>query len=126
MTSLAGKKILVVDDEELLREILMEDLAYCGATVDGAENGTAAFDLVNHEHFDAVITDVRMPGGSGIALAKNIMSRLKKEDRPKIFLCSGYNDVSPSEISDLEISHVFAKPFDRENFINVISNNLKS
>lgn len=123
MTSLKTKKILVVDDEELLREILMEELSYYGAEVIGAENGTIAFDLVKNQKFDAVITDVRMPGGNGIVLIKNINEYFKK-DKPKLFICSGYNDITSDEIDSMNITHTFNKPFDRENFIQVICDSL--
>ena len=121
--SLKGKKILVVDDEELLREILMEELSYYGADVIGAENGTVAFDLIKRQKFDAIITDVRMPGGNGIILIKNINNYFS-EDKPKVFICSGYNDITLAEIGLLGISYTFNKPFDRENFIQVISKSL--
>lgn len=123
MNTLAGKKILVVDDEELLREILMEDLAAYEATVMGAENGDLAFDLVKKENFDAIVTDIRMPGGNGVILIKNINSHFQK-DRPKIFVCSGYNDVSRTEIENMSVTHTFNKPFDREVFIQTLIKHL--
>ncbi len=123
MKNLNGKKILVVDDEELLREILMEDLADNGAQVTGAANGTLAFELIKKQNFDAVITDARMPGGSGVVLIKN-MNDYYKENRPPVFICSGYNDITKTEIESMKVSHAFNKPFDREEFIRVISKSL--
>lgn len=123
MNNLNGKKILVVDDEELLREILMEDLSFYGAEVFGAENGNTAFDLLRNQQFDAVITDIRMPGGSGTALIRNINSHFGN-NKPKIFVCSGYNDVAPQEIEAMLVTHTFNKPFDREKFIQVITTEL--
>lgn len=125
MNSLKAKKILVVDDEELLREIIMEDLSYYGAEVVGAENGTIAFELIQKQKFDAIITDVRMPGGNGIVLIKNINEFFKK-DRPFIFICSGYNDISQTEIATMKVTYTFNKPFDRENFIRVLGESLSS
>lgn len=124
MNKLAGKSILIVDDEELLREILMEELAYFGAEVVGAENGTIAFEMLKKQKFSAVVTDVRMPGGNGIVLIKNINDYFQK-DRPIVFICSGYNDISSEEINSLNIRHSFNKPFDRENFLQIITDSLK-
>ena len=87
---------MVVDDEELLREILLEDLTSAGALVSEAENGTKALELLQKEKFDAVVTDIRMPGGNGNMLIKNINAHFQDE-KPKIFVCSGYNDFSLSE-----------------------------
>lgn len=74
MKTLSQKKILVVDDEELLREIISEELSYYGAVVDTAENGKAALPLLKNNKYDALITDVRMPGGNGVELIKTITS----------------------------------------------------
>lgn len=117
---LNGKKILVVDDEELLREILMEDLNAYGAETVGAMNGTEAFEIIQHQDFDAVITDIRMPGGNGLSLIKNINSYFQ-ENRPHVFVCSGYNDVTLSDTDMQVISYMFDKPFDRETFLKTMT-----
>jgi len=119
-TLLTGKKILVVDDEDLLREILVEDLTSAGASVSDAANGTMAFELLQKQKFDAVVTDIRMPGGNGIMLIKNINSYFQS-DKPKIFVCSGYNDVSLDDTEALSVSFTFDKPFDRETFIRTLA-----
>ncbi len=123
MNRLNKKRILVVDDEELLREILIEELSYYGADVVGAENGTVAFEMIKNQKFDAVITDVRMPGGNGIVLIRNINSYFSV-GKPKLFICSGYNDITPLEIGTMNIAHSFSKPFDRDSFIKVVAENL--
>lgn len=125
MKALNGKKILIVDDEELLREILMEDLVTYGATVVGAANGSIAFDLAQQQNFDAIVTDIRMPGGNGVALIQNINSHFQ-QNKPKIFICSGYNDVTLPEIETMAVSHTFSKPFNRESFIQILIEHLKS
>jgi YesN/AraC family two-component response regulator len=122
MKTLDKKFILIVDDEELIREILIEELTFYGANVISAENGTVAFELIQKNKFDAVITDVRMPNGNGLVLIKNINSKI--QDKPKIFICSGYNDISETEIQSLNVSYTFNKPFEREDFIAIISKNL--
>lgn len=123
-TLLTGKNILVVDDEDLLREILVEDLTSAGASVSDASNGTLAFDLLQKQKFDAVVTDIRMPGGNGIKLIQNINLHFK-DNKPKIFVCSGYNDVSLDETEALSVSFTFDKPFDRETFIRTLAKCLK-
>ncbi len=126
MKHLVGKKILVVDDEELLREILIEDLTENGADVSGAANGTVAIDMVKSQTFDAVITDARMPGGNGVVLIRAINEYFKEKRRPQVFICSGYNDIASSDIESMNVTHTFNKPFNREEFINVITEKLGS
>jgi CheY-like chemotaxis protein len=81
-------RILVVDDEEEVREILaetLEDFGYAVATAASGEEALPA--LLGDREIALVITDVRMPGMSGLELADEIRRR-----RPdvKVVLISGY------------------------------------
>jgi two-component system response regulator PilR (NtrC family) len=64
----AGKSILIVEDEELLRESLAELLGAEGYRVSQAANGREAFGLALETPFDLVITDIRMPEMDGMTL----------------------------------------------------------
>ena len=70
---LKNNLILVVEDDEMMRETLAELISECGAVVTTANNGNCAFDLVKTNFFDDVITDVRMPHGVGITLSQNMI-----------------------------------------------------
>jgi two-component system response regulator PilR (NtrC family) len=65
-------KILVVDDEEIIRESLSFVLKKEGYIVEEAENGKAAYDKIVSDYFDVVITDLEMPGMKGIQLVEEI------------------------------------------------------
>jgi two-component system response regulator PilR (NtrC family) len=65
-------KILVVDDEEIIRESLSLVLKKEGYIVEEAENGKAAYDKIVESFFDVVITDLEMPGMKGIQLVEEI------------------------------------------------------
>jgi two-component system response regulator PilR (NtrC family) len=67
-----GKTILIVEDENVLRESLAELLAEEGHTVKQAENGRVARDLVLKEHVGLVLTDVRMPEMDGLTLLSHL------------------------------------------------------
>jgi len=66
------EKILIVDDEELIRESLSFFLTKEGYKVSDAANGRIALDLVREESFDLVLTDLEMPEMKGIELLENI------------------------------------------------------
>ncbi len=69
----AGKRILIVDDDDLSREILKEILISVGFVIDEAWNGKAAVDTVlasDEGHYDAIILDMRMPEMSGDEAAR--------------------------------------------------------
>ena len=72
---LARDRILVVDDNESIRTILAESLAYQGFRVSTAADGQRAWELVQHMPFsyDLVLTDMQMPAMNGIELLSKIM-----------------------------------------------------
>ena len=66
------QKILVVDDEEIIRDSLFYILEKEGYAVEKAENGKAAYDKIVNTHFDLVITDIEMPLMKGTELLEKI------------------------------------------------------
>ncbi len=82
------RRILVVDDEEEVREILAETLVEFGYVVLTAASGEQALPMLAKDNSVAmVITDVRMPGMSGLELADEIRRRWPEV---KVVLISGY------------------------------------
>lgn len=103
-------RVLVVDDEDLIREILSEAFMLYGAQVDIADSGSAAIKMAKSTQYDIILTDIRMPNGDGVDFIENL-SRANPA-KPKVFVCSAYNDLTDRRIKDLGISKVFAKPFE--------------
>ena len=68
----AKKKILVVDDEKSIREMLMKFLAEKGYRACGAAGGDEALKVLKREKPDVVLLDIRMPGADGIETLKKI------------------------------------------------------
>jgi len=116
--ALEGRRILVVDDEAGLREILTEEFVYHGAVVTGVDGGDVAFELLRRETFDAVITDVIMKDGDGPSLIKRLDEL--PGPRPKLFLCTGFSHLSREQVRDLNVAAVFEKPFERDHLIETM------
>jgi two-component system response regulator FlrC len=72
-------RILVVDDEEGIRTFVAETLGLAGHEVSTADDGTAAFAMLDRHGFDLVITDLRMPGKDGMDVVRKV-----KEDQPDV------------------------------------------
>ena len=84
------EKILVVDDEPLIRDLLRDILKEEGYEVSIAMEGLSALKKVKREETDLVITDVKMPGLDGIKLLKEI-----KEVSPStlVIVITGYGTI---------------------------------
>lgn len=117
------KTLLLVDDEPDLREILRLEFEGAGWHVLEAENGKRAFDIFLENSIDAVITDVRMPGGNGIQLLENIKSRNKKIP---VLVVTGFTDVLEQEALDKGALSIIKKPFDLVAIFDLITSAVKN
>lgn len=66
------KRILVVDDNQELREALSDYLGQAGFAVTGAENGAAMWTILNHHQPDLIILDIMLPGSDGFTLCQQL------------------------------------------------------
>ena len=108
----AETKILVVDDEEDLREAIAFDFERKGYQVFQAENGKIAFELVKSQAIDVIITDVRMPVADGVQLLKWVKDL--NRSLPVVMFITGFADLSLEDAYNEGADAVFAKPFDRK------------
>mgnify|MGYP001145245916 CR=1 FL=1 len=83
------RTILVVDDEKIIRESISFILKKEGYHVSEAENGKIAYEKLLKEPFDLVITDLTMPGMTGLDLSRRLLQI--RPDLP-IILCTGYSE----------------------------------
>jgi CheY-like chemotaxis protein len=102
-------RLLVVDDEDFVRDLLREILEAEGCKVTLAENGDRALEIFQENQFDGVFTDVGMPGMSGWELAQAI--REQSEMIP-IAVITGWGEaVGSNEQKAARVDWVIAKPF---------------
>lgn len=103
-------KVLLLEDEFILRDSIMEFLDDVGCEVDGYGDGDSAFEAVFDHHYDMLLLDVNVPGMNGFELLENLRREEKKI--PAIFL------TSMTQIHDLERGYELGccdyirKPFD--------------
>jgi CheY-like chemotaxis protein len=83
------KKILVVDDEENIRELYREELEELGYEVTTVSSGTAALELMETKTFDLVTLDIRMPDMDGLETLGKIK---EKNNALPVILCTAYPD----------------------------------
>lgn len=80
MLDIEKNKILVIDDDSILRTLLHKLLSFSGYEVDLAENGMHGLQRLKDKKYDLIISDVNMPEMDGLTL----YSRLKEEDYPRL------------------------------------------
>ena len=112
------KRLLVIDDEPAIREGVRRILESDSFQVETFGNGHAALERLKHEPFDLVITDLKMPGISGIDVLRSIKE--VQPDLPVIFI-TGYSSVdSAVEVMKLGAVDYIAKPFTPDEMLKVI------
>jgi DNA-binding response OmpR family regulator len=118
-----GKIVLVVDDESDLREILCDEFAYEGAQVMEASNGREALELAQQHSFDIILSDIRMPGGDGVTLTREL--RLRHPSHPVVILITGFADLRSDDAFALGADGYLTKPFRLEELKSNVSRLLR-
>jgi CheY-like chemotaxis protein len=117
-----AKKILVIDDEELIIKSLVKLLEKNGYIVLTAKNGQDALVIAEDENFDLIIADIRMPGMNGVETVKTIYSSKKI---PVIFITGYANNEIKQKAKMLNPVAYIYKPFDILELVDKIKGVLK-
>jgi CheY-like chemotaxis protein/Tfp pilus assembly protein PilZ len=116
-------RILLVDDEKDIREILRDDLDGQGYEIFEAGSGNEAIALLDTQKFDLVISDLKMPNGDGMALLKMIKER--HPTLPTVMFVTAYATVSREEAHGLGAEAVVLKPWNPTVLLAHVRNLLK-
>jgi DNA-binding NtrC family response regulator len=117
--------VLLVDDDEGIREMMTATLTHKGFDVVAAVNVTEALKLITTENFDVLITDLHMPNPSdGFAV---ITAMRHIQPKALTLLVSGYPDVkSAIDAILLEADEIIVKPFETVKLANLVRDKLLS
>src|SRR5881296_65126 len=110
-------RVLIVDDDAALLQALPETLRLrmCQVTVDTADSAAAALDQIAARDYDAIVTDIKMPGMDGLALLAEI--RRRRPDTP-ILIITGHGEYDLSVRALRGGAYDFIqKPIDRDRFV---------
>ncbi len=113
-------RLLVVDDDAHLLELLNDTLVSIGYEVDGASDGVEAMERLQLGSYDLMITDIKMPGMDGISLLKKVRRYYPK--LPVLFI-TGLS--TPEIIGQDSPDGLLAKPFRISHIEELIENALK-
>ncbi|PIQ89895.1 MAG: response regulator [Candidatus Omnitrophica bacterium CG11_big_fil_rev_8_21_14_0_20_42_13] len=120
---MARKKILIIDDEELIIKSLSKLLEKIGYEVFIAKNGQDAIIMNEEEEFDLIIADIRVPGINGVEAVRRIYSANDKNSKgriPAIFITGYADENAENEAKKLNPAAYIAKPFDIPELVDKI------
>jgi excisionase family DNA binding protein len=105
----ARPRVLVVDDEASIRDLLSKTLALAEYDVDLAPDGRTALERLRIIPYDLLITDLKMPGVDGLTVIRE--ARRLKTDIPVIIITGFSTEASAIEAVNLGVSGYLTKPF---------------
>jgi diguanylate cyclase (GGDEF)-like protein len=104
--------LLVVDDDEMTRDVLSRRLQRIGHAVAVARDGAHALELIAQQPFDAVLLDIKMPGLTGFDVLKHIRQTRSVTDLPVLMVTSSDDSDSVVEALELGANDYITKPLD--------------
>ncbi len=116
-------EILVVDDEQSIREVIKLQLNDAGYDVDIADNGRTALDLLTRKAYDLILTDIRMPEVSGLDLLKHV--RTNRMDTDVIMMTAYASMENAIETMREGAVDYIIKPFNMNDLAFIIERTLK-
>lgn len=119
-----SKKVLLADDEELVRNYVTRALSSRGFSVQTAVDGAAAVSAIEKEDFDVVICDLKMPDLRGEEVIKKV-----KTLRPKsriIVITGSVSNISNPIVPGAEVDGFLIKPFGISEIRDLVEKILKA
>lgn len=113
-------KVLIAEDEDIARKHLLYALKKEGYEAVGVGDGSDALNLIEKEHFDVLITDIRMPGMSGLELLEKV-----RESYPgmEVMVITGYGSIdSAVEAMKKGAYEYITKPFNLDELLMKVKN----
>jgi DNA-binding response OmpR family regulator len=120
------QRIMVVDDDPGIRDVLRLSLKAAGCEVQTVENGKQCLETVTKYNPDVVILDVMMPGMNGDKVAKKLRKNAETSNIPIIML-TGLNDSKyiKAALFDLGVKFYITKPFEIADLIDKVADSIR-
>ncbi len=123
---MAPMRVLVVDDEESIAELIMVNLVRAGFMVTTACDGEEAWDLIKVNKPDFIVTDVNMPRLDGFGLVKRIKTTPDTKGLPVVMLTARAADADVFKGWQFGADEYLTKPFNPEQLVFIINKIIKA
>jgi DNA-binding NtrC family response regulator len=119
-----ARRILIAEDDDIIRWIISNTLADDGYTVDATADGEEAWETLRHDAYDLLVTDNEMPRLTGIKLIERV--RKAGMSLPVIVASGTFPMDRARDYPQLQIAAVIPKPFRKLEFLDAVRNVLSS
>ena len=120
-----AKKILVVDDETNLLQMISQTLTKAGYSVTTSEDGKDALEKVTQSRPDIIILDIMMPYLDGFEVLQALRRKQETRNIPVIFLTAKNNDMDIFKGWQAGVNCYLIKPFNPSELVKYVKQNLK-
>ena len=118
-TTLEGKKVLLVDDDNDILTSMQAAFEPTGAVVETATNGNQAVELATKNEPDVVVLDMMLPGRSGFLVLEKIKARKPRNSKPYVIMITGNQGGRHKMYAEsLGVSEYFTKPVKLDKLIS--------
>ena len=114
---MSSKRVLIVDDDATIREMLASVLRRRDLTVDVAGDGKEALDLLKEHRYSVVLLDLLMPNVDGFGVIDNLDSAIST---PVVLVITGADRALIRKLDPQRIHGVVNKPFDAEDLATLV------
>jgi EAL domain-containing protein (putative c-di-GMP-specific phosphodiesterase class I)/CheY-like chemotaxis protein len=111
-------RVLVVDDENEVRQVMVRMLTSAGYDVCAARDGAEAISMLDREVVDLVVTDLAMPNGDGMSVLRKVRER--NEELPVVLVAGAPTTESAIRAVHYRATEYLTKPLDPDTFIDAV------
>ncbi|MFZ0075723.1 response regulator [Exiguobacterium undae] len=113
-------RILLAEDEDVLRMLVLDTLEDEGYTIDEATDGDEAYQKIMSEHYDLVLLDYMMPGMTGIEVIEKVRQHPDKQQLKIMMLTAKSQQSDRERAQEIGANYFFSKPFSPLELIDVV------
>ena len=112
--------VLIVDDSESMRKVIIMTLEHAGFKVFDASDGEQALAMARSQDFDAVLTDINMPKMNGLTLIKELRTLSNYRHTPLITITTESSQASKKQGKDAGATGWIVKPIKQDKLLSVM------
>lgn len=121
-----GKRILLVEDEDSIRDLYLRQIGKAGFEIKGAADGTAGMEALKKEEFDLLLLDIMLPGMNGLQVLREF-KQTHPDSKMKVILLTnlGQEEVIKEGFSMGATAYLIKSSYTPDQIVEEIKNTLK-